>query len=487
MVNFIIMNSFPICEIINNIKNISDISIITYIDFICEKGTITLSGEVVDKKQLLKIYKDMTGTCFKSLKKELTIFQKFTAPKTITSLESNKFLNDDHDANLYHILQIMASLSYCMNMDYDRYQEFVQKHMKKFSEKEKLDFTKSLSVEGTQKFAVKCAWEMLNSMTMNDLSNDLNINEVIQTAKSPAKLVTKPKAKLETKPKAKLATKPKAKPPAVNVFELRITRINGKDMYLISFPCVFEEDWELFADKDIDCHEIVNNTMPILPDNAKFGDIVEWTDKTGYRMTGGVYQIGECNGQLVLKDIEYGYDDYGCIASFVNAANFPDSWEKINLINAYPHCAEHSVAVHIESLDLNSMHIHHSGEIRIPIVSTLSTLGPKFLHLYEEKDIDKTKRTIIDMKLENKCIYALVNQYVTEEDGTKTKIFRCDLDLDCVGIEIDTSNTALHWGIDSDYGSDSGSDSGSGVKYELVEVNLEPRRKPTKSANTLQI
>ena len=33
------------------------------------------------------------------------------------------------------------------------------------------------------------------------------------------------------------------------------------------------------------------------------------------------------------------------------------------------------------------------------------------------------------MKLENKCIYVSVNQYVTEEDGTKTKIFRCDLDL----------------------------------------------------------
>ena len=263
-------------------------------------------------------------------------------------------------------------------------------------------------------------------------------------------------------------------PPAVNVFELRIDRVNGKGVYVIADEV--EDDWQLFADKDSDCHEIVNNTMPILPDNAKFGDIVEWTDKTGYRMTGGVYQIGECNGQLVLKDIEYGYDDYGCIASFVNAAEFPDSWETIDLIQAYPHGNEHSVAVHIESLDLNSMHIHHSGEIRISIVSTLSTLGPKFLHLSEEKDIDKTKRKIIDMKLENKCIYVSVNQYVTEEDGTKTKIFRCDLDLDWVGIEIDTSNTALHWEFDENNNERNCDD------FELTAIELPVRNKPTKPA-----
>ena len=35
------------------------------------------------------------------------------------------------------------------------------------------------------------------------------------------------------------------------------------------------------------------------------------------------------------------------------------------------------------------MHIHHSGEIRVSIVSTLSTLGPKFLHLSEERLIKR--------------------------------------------------------------------------------------------------
>ena len=52
------------------------------------------------------------------------------------------------------------------------------------------------------------------------------------------------------------------------------------------------------------------------------------TDKTGYRMTGGCIKLVRVI-QLVLKDIEYGYDDYGCIASFVNAAEFPDSGKQL--------------------------------------------------------------------------------------------------------------------------------------------------------------
>ena len=80
------------------------------------------------------------------------------------------------------------------------------------------------------------------------------------------------------------------------------------------------------------------------------------------------------------------------------------------------------------------------------------------------------------MKLENKCIYVSVNQYVTEEDGTKTKIFRCDLDLDCVGIEIDTSNTALHWKFDENNNERNCDD------FELTAIELPVRNKPTKPA-----
>ena len=260
-------------------------------------------------------------------------------------------------------------------------------------------------------------------------------------------------------------------PPAVNVFILQIDTFNKKYRF-------DNNEW----------YDLIEDTMPILPHDAKFGDIVEWKAKSGYRMT-GLYQIGLCNGKLVLKDIDYNYDDYGSIASFVNAADFPNNWEEIPLVNAYPHGYAHAVAVHIKSLDLDGISTHYSGNIRIPIITKLET-GPKFIHLSEDEDknINKIKKELIKYK-ENYCVYVRANDSVKEEDGTETKIFYCEFQLEGCIFKIDRSNEVVQWKFES-YNYSSGEiinfkpkeDIISNENIELISVKLPLKHKHTKGA-----
>ena len=92
---------------------------------------------------------------------------------------------------------------------------------------------------------------------------------------------------------------------------------------------------------------------------CKFGDIVEWKAKVDIVWL--VYQIGLCNGKLVLKDIDYNYDDYGSIASFVLLIFLIIIW--LMHIHGLGDGCGHAV-VH-KTLDLDG--ISHYYNIRIPL------------------------------------------------------------------------------------------------------------------------